>query len=72
MTEFTYSDTQDFNKMLEEFPCLDKCFCGGIIEMSLEYIKVTISEKMIEVTEVPMLKCKKCGNLKFPNMLKKF
>lgn len=70
MTKFTYEETQDFDKMLEAYPCLDKCFCGGIIEMSLEHIMVYVSSKTMELSEIPMLKCKKCDKIRFSEYAK--
>lgn len=52
MNKFTYNSPLDFDKMLEKFPCLDKCSCGGIIEMFLDHIKVTVSNKTMEITEI--------------------
>lgn len=70
MEKFAYSAPQNFDKMLEDFPRLDKCNCGGVIEISMEYIKVTVSEKTMELTEIPMLKCEKCGELSFSEYAK--
>jgi len=70
MKEFTYFDPQEFDKMLKGFPCLDKCLCSGIIEMSLKNIKIIVSEKTMEITEIPMLECKKCGKLRFSEYAK--
>ncbi|PYG84291.1 hypothetical protein LY28_03686 [Ruminiclostridium sufflavum DSM 19573] len=56
-----YLSESDFKKSLDKY-CLDKCSkCGGILEVSMEHITVNVVGKTMDIEEIPMLKCKKCG-----------
>ena len=51
----------DFKKALDKY-CLDKCSkCSGILEVSMKHIIVTVVGKTMDIEEIKMLKCKKCG-----------
>lgn len=65
MEIFSYSQEADFENAMNTYQ-LDKCSkCGGIVEVEMMHIYVRVNEKTIDIEEIPMLKCKKCGTLYF-------
>lgn len=67
---FNYNDYDEFEAELRKY-CFDKCDqCGAFVEMSLEHIQVTIGDKYIDITDIPMLKCKNCSKFFYPTFTK--
>ncbi|WP_143317037.1 hypothetical protein [Clostridium sp. HBUAS56017] len=67
---FQYNDEDEYEKIFEGY-CLDKCpKCNGFLEISMEHIKVEISNRFMDIEEIPMLKCGKCGTLHYTEYAK--
>lgn len=63
MKTILYTSESDFYNDLEHYN-LDMCHkCRGIMEISMEHIIVNIADRFMDIEEIPMLKCKICGEL---------
>lgn len=62
---FNFFSEEDLNQFLDtiHFSNCEKLECGGICEISMEPVHISISGKTIDFEELPLLKCKKCGHL---------
>lgn len=57
---------QNSQELFDEFETyyMDRCSqCNGLVEVSIEHVRVEVEEKYIDIEEIPMLKCTKCGNV---------
>lgn len=67
---FEYEDIDEYEDKVKGY-CFDECSqCNDLLEISMEHIKVEISDKFIDIEEIPMLKCKKCGTLYYTEYAK--
>lgn len=70
MVSFCYETERNFEEIFENY-CLDICpECRGILEVSMEHIFVEVKRKTMEIEELPMLKCKKCGAIQYTEYAK--
>lgn len=67
---FRYNDEDEYKKIFKGY-CLDKCpKCNGFLEISMEHIEIEISNKFMDIEEISMLKCMKCGTFYYTEYAK--
>lgn len=60
---FYYQTEIEFEKVMNLY-FMSKCSkCDGIVEVDMEHVCVNVLDKIMDIEEMPMLKCKTCGEI---------
>lgn len=70
LAHLDFENEGEFINVLNEFPCSDKCSCGGFNEMTLENLEVRIGKYTIHLEIIPLLRCTKCKKKSIPEFTK--
>lgn len=67
-----FNSEEDFFQFLSQPFQFDKCgTCNGVVEVSIESINLYVCGRVLEFEDLPLLKCKHCGNLYLTQYAKK-